>query len=235
MLRMRRSLSPFFLAGAIGLCLSACARPSAPLEESFDRQELMALALLEPKELPPALEQVSRSDPVSLAWASEEGRAQALEFFSAMTGSLDVATAILDSAARAGVSPALAFALAYEESRFVVGAVNKNADSLDRGLFQLNSKAFPELGSDKAFDPRTNAALGLSHLAYCICSGGNEIAGLAMYNAGPYRVSKGGTPRKTLDYIFRVLRYRDGIETVYRTRHGAQGSLALAALRAGID
>jgi hypothetical protein len=90
--------------------------------------------------------------------------------------------------------------------------VNVNDDSIDRGLFQLNSRSFPELEVDEFFDPYINAQHGIRYLRKCIELGGNEVVGLAMYNAGRTRVERGGTPHITLNYIARILEYRDQLE-----------------------
>lgn len=48
----------------------------------------------------------------------------------------------------------LALAVAEAESNFNPQAINKNADdSIDRGLFQINSKWHPEVSDQQAFDP----------------------------------------------------------------------------------
>ena len=96
--------------------------------------------------------------------------------------------------------------------------MNRNADSVDRGIFQLNSKTFPKLATEAFYDPAINAKYGLSHLQHCLRSGGNEVAALAMYNAGNGRVDRGATPRKTLDYVYRVLKYKDNIDSLFAAR-----------------
>jgi soluble lytic murein transglycosylase-like protein len=89
---------------------------------------------------------------------------------------------------------------------------------VDRGLFQLNSASFPKLGVEDFFNPRTNALYGTAHLAYCLEQGGNEVAALAVYNAGYGRVNKTGTPRSTLDYIYRALNYRSNLEALFEAQ-----------------
>jgi soluble lytic murein transglycosylase-like protein len=106
----------------------------------------------------------------------------------------------------------LAFALAWGESQFNPQAFNRNPTSVDRGLFQLNSLAFPRLPVEEFYDPRTNARLGMKHLRFCLDSGGNELVGLAMYNAGNIKVRRGGTPYNTLTHIARILDYRKTLE-----------------------
>lgn len=141
-----------------------------------------------------------------------------LQFFSSLTRSENVARVILDNSQRFGVRPSLAFALALEESDFRVDAMNKNGDSVDRGLFQLNSKSYPNLEIRDFYDPSTNARYGISHLKGCLSDAGNEVAALAMYNAGNGRVVRGETPKRTLNYISRILAYENNISSLFAAR-----------------
>ena len=196
--------------------------------------ELLKVASLKPEEIPAYLGDLDRSDPIASVAETPKGREETLAFFTDVTGSAEVAEAILDNSLRFGVSPALAFALAKEESRYDVRAVNNNRGSVDRGLFQLNSKAFPKVKPVDAWDPKTNARYGLSHLAWFLEKSGNEVAALAMYNAGSNSVDRGATPRKTLDYISRIQAYRDNILELYAAKIGLRtgslsGALALAS------
>jgi hypothetical protein len=158
-----------------------------------------------------------QSDFVMDCYRNPETRAWATGFFERVCGSLKIAQAILEGAERYSISPSLAFALSWEESRFNFRAVSKKNrnDSVDRGLFQLNSMSFPKLGDAEFFDPRQNAFYGMAHLRVCLDIGGSEIAGLAMYNAGTGRVHTGGTPRQTLDYAARVLAARRKIDKTF--------------------
>lgn len=145
-------------------------------------------------------------------YRSEKTRDAVVAFYSELAGSRDLSAIILKYADENNISPSLAFALSWEESRFKTRAVNKNADSVDRGLFQLNSKAFPALSEEEMFDPEINAKNGLSHLRFCIDQSGNEVAALAIYNAGSTAVRSGKTPKRTLDYVSRVLAYRESAD-----------------------
>jgi hypothetical protein len=139
------------------------------------------------------------------------------DFFGRLTGDRELAALVLEIAAAKDIAPALAFALAWEESRWKARAVNrKNRNgTIDRGLFQLNSSSFPKRGEADFFNPRLNAANGLAHLRWCLEYGGSEVAALAMYNAGSARVNSGGTPKATLDYISRILRTKRKIEALF--------------------
>lgn len=141
-----------------------------------------------------------------------------VSFFSSITKSRPIAQAILDNASAYSVPASLAFALAFEESQFNPRALNRNAESVDRGLFQLNSKSFPNMSVEQFYNPELNARKGIAHLAYCLKEGGNEVAALAIYNAGYGRVSRGGTPRKTLDYISRITKYASNLEALFEAQ-----------------
>ncbi|MDR2134061.1 MAG: lytic transglycosylase domain-containing protein [Treponema sp.] len=151
-------------------------------------------------------------EPVSRDWV--------IDFFAELCGSRETASVILANADAFRIPPALAFALAWEESRFNPNAVNtKNRnESTDRGLFQLNSLSFPDIEVQAFFNPKVNAWYGMGHLRYCLDSGGSEIAALAMYNAGTGRVRSQGAPKQTLDYVHRILEYRNRIELDFELR-----------------
>ena len=139
-------------------------------------------------------------------------------FYTHITNSREVALAILESADRNDIPPSLAFALAYVESRYKADAVNHNVnDSIDRGLFQLNDRTFPKLTEEDFFNPRVSARYGMSHLKYCMDVAGNEISGLAMYNAGTVRVRNNTTPQQTLNYVAKISKYRKSIENRFST------------------
>ncbi len=134
-------------------------------------------------------------------------------FYTQVTGSRDVAIAILDAASEFNISPALAFSLAYAESVFKINAKHTNVNgTVDRGLFQLNSGSFPKLSEEDFYDPRISAYYGMSHLKYCIETAGNEIAGLAMYNAGRNKVQSNKTPQTTLNYISAIEEYKANLQ-----------------------
>jgi hypothetical protein len=167
-------------------------------------------------------------------YLQDEGtRKETASFFSSLVRSETIADVILENAEKNGIRPSLAFALAFEESRFKVNAINDNGDSIDRGLFQLNSKSFPKLSDAQVFDPEVNARYGLAHLRFCLDEGGNEVAGLAMYNAGNGRVGRGATPRKTLDYVYRVLAYEGNIVDLFSARVAAKVKKPLPVIAMG--
>lgn len=132
-----------------------------------------------------------------------------IEFFTRYTKDREISEAILNYAVKYDVPPTLAFSLAFTESSYDPKAINQNSRSVDRGLFQLNSKSFSYLSVDDFYNVEINAKKGIEYIRWCLDVGKNEVSALAMYNAGLGRVSGGGTPRMTLNYIDKVLNYRD--------------------------
>ncbi|WP_319560037.1 transglycosylase SLT domain-containing protein [Marispirochaeta sp.] len=141
-----------------------------------------------------------------------ESRQQVIDFYSQVTGSREIAELILHYSNRFEVPPSLSFSLVYAESNFRTRAVNRNSHSIDRGLFQLNNRSFPELTEADFFDPVINTRHGVAYLRYCLDEGKNLIVALAMYNAGRTRVTERGAPRMTLDYIAKILDYQSDLE-----------------------
>ncbi len=137
-------------------------------------------------------------------------------FYTHVTGSREIATAILENADKNDIPVSLAFSLAYVESNYRTNAVNRNSNyTIDRGLFQLNSASFPKLTEADFFDPRISAKYGMIHLRYCMDVAGNEITALAMYNAGTTRVKNNNTPQHTLNYVAKIQNYRGKLETMF--------------------
>jgi soluble lytic murein transglycosylase-like protein len=173
-------------------------------------------SLVSPERFHETAMKVGRVKDKSLAlYRSEVSKKDVIWFYAHITGDEAITKIILEHASRNNIPAALAFALSWEESRYQPRAVNKNANSIDRGLFQLNNKAFPNLTERDFFNPATNAKNGLAHLSYCIDLSGNEIAALAMYNAGTTKVRNNNTPKRTLDYVSRILSYREGLERLF--------------------
>ena len=159
-------------------------------------------------------------DIILAAYRDPEFKEEVTAFFGELTGSNDVARVVLANSSALDISPALAFALCWEESRYnpVAYNVNRN-ETRDRGLFQLNSATFPALKVEDFYDLEINARHGLSHLRWCLNNAGTEVAGLAMYNAGTTRVRSAGTPKNTLDYISRILKQQRKIEGLFLAKY----------------
>jgi len=160
---------------------------------------------------------LEQKDHIRELYRQPESRQLVIDFFTDLCPSREIAEAILANADWFNVPPALAFALAWEESQLNPLAVNtKNRDgSIDRGLFQLNNRTFPQLELQAFFSPDVNSWHGMSHLRFCLDTGRTEIAALAMYNAGAGRVTSTGTPKSTLDYIHRILENKNKIENSF--------------------
>ncbi|MCR5764240.1 MAG: transglycosylase SLT domain-containing protein [Treponema sp.] len=156
---------------------------------------------------------LSKSDAGLVFYRQQQSKSSVEWFYTNVAGSRDIAVAILDAASEFNISPALAFSLAYAESMFKTDAKHTNVNgTVDRGLFQLNSGSFPKLSMDDFYDPRISAYYGMSHLKYCIETAGNEIAGLAMYNAGRNKVQNNNTPQTTLNYISTIEEYKANLQ-----------------------
>ena len=169
----------------------------------------------------PVMQSKKRQDIILESYRDPLFRDDVEAFFSSMTRSPQIASEILIRAAEFDIPPALAFALAWEESRYNPQAVSKkNANgSVDRGLFQLNNLSFPKLSESELFDPGTNSFYGMSHLRWCLDAGGSELVGLAIYNAGSTRINTDQTPLKTLSYASRILDFKERIEESFRYEH----------------
>jgi len=165
-------------------------------------------------------ESVKITDIVLEYFRNSEYRQWVIDFFTAICSSREISQTILENSYTFNVPPALAFALCWEESRFNPNAVNRsNRDgSVDRGLFQLNNRSFPNVDVADFFDIKINSRYGLSHLRFCLDSAASEVSAVAMYNAGTTRVRSTGAPEVTLNYISRILENRQKIESRFHSR-----------------
>ncbi len=205
----------FSLFSFVALFFLSCSKPL--LQTKVDNA-LVELSSMDEQDIPGYLESLERRDPIAPYYRNPSTRDLTLQFFTSLTLSENVARDILDSSQKFGVRPSLAFALALEESDFRVDALNRNGGSVDRGLFQLNSKSYPRLAAVDFYDPAINARYGISHLKSCLDQAGNEVAALAMYNAGNGSVERGATPKRTLNYISRILAYEDNISSLFAAK-----------------
>ncbi len=162
-----------------------------------------------------SVKETAAKDPVLEYFQNDEYYEWVIDFFAGICSSRETALAILENSNEFEVPAALAFALSWEESKYNPRAVNRsNRDgSIDRGLFQLNNRSFPNLETSVFFDVEKNAYYGISHLKHCLDSSSTEIAALAMYNAGTGRVKSSGAPEVTLNYVSRILENRSKIES----------------------
>ena len=226
----------FLVISAAGIVERKEDRQNTTSEPVYLPSTFKALTELDSSDFKRAVQTRSQTDQISQYYLDPRTRSAVLEFFTAITASSEISEIILDAATYRNLPPALVFALVHEESRFNPKAINRNSQTVDRGLFQLNSASFPKLALDDFYDPKTNARYGTAHLAYCLEQGGNEVAALAVYNAGYGRVSKTGTPRSTLDYIHRALNYRSNLEALFEAQVVAKHAQAvLLASADGFD
>ena len=155
----------------------------------------------------------ARGDEGLTLYRQTQSRAAVEWFYTHVTNNREVALAILEEAEKNNIPLSLAFSLAHTESLYKTNAVHRNVNnSIDRGLFQLNDQSFPNLTETDFFNAKTSAKYGLQHLRYCLSNAGNEIAALAMYNAGTNKVHSNGTPQMTLNYISQIENYRGTLE-----------------------
>jgi len=220
------SLAPVFIGVLSSLIF--CATISASYVDVFSREKLDdAVVEIEEEEddvfILAAFENSGfkkTNDPILEYFRDPEYSEWVIDFFSTLCSNMEITKTILDNSDIYNVPPALAFALSWEESRFNPRATSKpNRDgSIDRGLFQLNSRSFPNLPPSAFYEIKVNALHGISHLRLCIDSAASEIAALAMYNAGTGRVRSQGAPEVTLNYVSRILENKKMIEDRFNTR-----------------
>ena len=119
----------------------------------------------------------------------------------------EIQSMITSAALSAGVDPALALAVAQQESSFNPNAVsptNKNGTT-DYGLFQLNSANLSAWGVTNPLDPTQNINAGIAYLAQLQQQYGGDVQTMLWaYNAGPGDVSNGILPASTSEYISQV-------------------------------
>jgi len=181
-------------------------------------EELVALPSAEEgKQVYPNIENfLDGADPALALYREALTRDRVVDFFIRKAGSETIALPMLYYAERMDISLTLVFSLVWTESRFKITAVNRNAASIDRGLFQLNSLTFRHLQEEDFFNPDVNTLYGLQYLQFCLRHGDDDAQALAIYNAGLTRVKAGRTPASTLVYVDRVLAYRAQLEREFR-------------------
>ncbi len=140
-----------------------------------------------------------------------------VDFFVQLTGSEETAMTIMYHANQQDLPLLTVFSLSWVESNWRRTALNRNSDSVDRGLFQLNSKTFRDLSVDDFFHVDTNVYHGMQYLRYCFNLVEEETTALSIYNAGPGRVLRGETPASTIVYVGRIQEYKAGLEERFRS------------------
>jgi soluble lytic murein transglycosylase-like protein len=135
-------------------------------------------------------------------------------YYEQLAGSRSIANAILENTS--GLDPDFSFALAWRESAFDPNATNSNYDpegnviSIDKGLFQLNSRTFPTLTNKQIFSLDINSREGLKHIRECLATThGNLRKALYLYNAGTLV----NVPNRTITYAEEILLKMEDIKT----------------------
>lgn len=155
-------------------------------------------------------------DPMLALYREDLTHDAVVDFFTDLTGSAEIALPIMYHAERADISLSLVFSLAWVESRYAPRAVNRNASSTDRGVFQLNSRTFRDLTEEDFFHPDTNTYHGIDYLSWCMQHTSSDWEAVAVYNAGLSRVRAGRTPQSTLIYVDRIRQFRTRLERQFR-------------------
>jgi soluble lytic murein transglycosylase len=138
---------------------------------------------------------------------------------------------IRQQAAEKDLDPSLIAAVIYAESRFREGEVSEAGA---RGLMQVTPQTAREIANksggtefrvDDLFDPEINIRYGCYQLRALLDTfGGNEVAALAAYHAGPTAVAGWGGSDLQVDdigfaetraYVQEVLDKRDDYRTTY--------------------
>jgi hypothetical protein len=216
---INRILLLLFAIGVLGCSTTApwTGTSDTDIEQRFDFQWASSpVDRFEPEDFANVRNLLESEQPILALYREDLTHQAVVDFFVRLTGSPETALPILYHAEQAGISLSLVFALAWVESRYSPIAVNQNATSTDRGLFQLNSRTFTELTEDDFFHPDINTYHGISYLEWCLEHTDSEMQAVAVYNAGLTRVRAGRTPASTLIYVDRISRFRATLEREFR-------------------
>ena len=160
----------------------------------------------------PAREKADSADALLTLYRDDHLRPLLVDYYTRLTADRTVALAILETCDHLGIDPSLGFSLAWNESKFNPRAVNYNPTTMDRGLFQLNTKTFPELGRKAVFDPWLNAKMGLAFYKYAFDHLGSEEKALGYYNSGIGLLTDRPLPRSTQAYVKKILADRERMD-----------------------
>lgn len=137
----------------------------------------------------------------------------AVAFYHDLTKSDRVSRIIIEKAIAYNVPINFAMSIAFNESHMNPKAVNYNEETVDRGLFQLNSATFAEWEEDDFFDIRKNVDGGVHYLSDLAKQfANNNILIIYGYNAGVGRIAQGSIYHKTIIHTEHILndeRYLD--------------------------
>lgn len=159
-----------------------------------------------------SLDSLKSSDVVLTMYRDERLKPLVVGYFSKLTESRSIAETVLEICSEKDIPPTLAFAIAWNESHFNPKAINYNRSSVDRGLFQLNSRTFAELGREAMYDPRTNSHHALDYLKEGLDRTGDVEKALCFYNSGMIEAKGQRVPRSSKVYAKSVLSDRDCLD-----------------------
>jgi len=177
----------------------------------FTVVSVLTVLLLSSSCLVPSAE-LKTSDALLALYRDDHLRPLVIEYYANLTENRGVAVAILETCDKLDLDPSLGFALAWNESHFNPRAINYNTTTMDRGLFQLNSRTFPRLDRRTVFDPKSNAFHGLTYYKRAFDKLGSEEKALGYYNAGIGMLTERSLPRSTQAYIKKILIDRDRMD-----------------------
>jgi soluble lytic murein transglycosylase-like protein len=140
-----------------------------------------------------------------------------IDFYTTYTRNRTIAETIVQASFSLEIPLNLAFALAWQESRFNPRALSRpnKYGTRDWGLFQLNDGYRKEWTVSDFFDVRKNTYTALLYLRGCIEQMGTTRLGLAAYNAGMHRVQTRGIPPMTRRYIDNILAYERKLDLAF--------------------
>lgn len=136
-----------------------------------------------------------------------------LGFYTQITGNREISQAIIDTSLEEEVPVNLAFAIAFVESSFEPEAKNEsnNNNTIDRGLFQLNSATFGN--SVDYFDVSDNTETALEYLVSKREKYESWESAIVMYNAGV----ESNLSNKSMTYLSRTLQQERKLDERFNT------------------
>ena len=152
------------------------------------------------------------ADALLTLYRDDHLRPLVVEYYANLTGDRAVAVAILETCDDMDIDPSLGFAMAWNESKFNPRAVSYNSTTMDRGLFQLNTRSFPRLDRKTVFDPKSNARQGLAFYKWAYDKLGSEEKALGYYNSGIGMITDRALPRSTQAYVKKILADRERMD-----------------------
>lgn len=138
-----------------------------------------------------------------------------LSYYTSVIEDKDIAKYAIKYTNEYNIDTSLFVALMKVESQFNPQAMNYNYNgSIDRGLCQLNNRSFPDMKSADFYDPELNIKTACEFLKWCFDNSENSVVmGLAFYNAGYGSVSRDQVGDMTLNYIDKILNYKNDYES----------------------